>query len=663
MAIRPLNQNVTSAPKKEQERRDERREERYDDRRDDRYDRRDEDREDMRSHVTTLREATRNKFGDRNNPTRALTALGKYAKDYLGSKAKLKDVDYDIVVVEKNVEVPAIVLVSRNEVKGGDETTTMVCGHAILLVDYSRRPDSLSEYRDGSTTYYETTVWADAYDSYYIEEIQAQITAQLDLENFQYVDGGCSAVNFPDLPIDKLTGDSSFTSAQIDNMLFTVLTSVEALRMLENGEEDYMLRPELLPKDSEIVADINLTANSSVTPTGLPVAEDFMIRVREVKGYDRRDRRDRNQMRSMNRKDESGDETYGGVSGRIDFIQVEAEALHVSNPRIEDAAVHVPEFIISGFDVYDRMPSLSMLFQMISAVGILGDRTPPIFLSAFRPENIVDTPSRNLGALAMELNDIKTRKPVPRQNFRTNTTDADLRDFARGAIIPDCRIGIEIPTQGPLTTLLSLIYYASIYAKHNDRDYLYANELCVKACDILTGGRFSEKWDPSEPIMTSEIATIPGGYWIDDNGEKRDSRELGYLFYANLDNPTEALEMSREYADSFEEEEEIIATNTRKRLITEVKGNNFVQTDNFRRCYFAADFIDVLNDCLRSSGLGVMSPNTNFGGRGNERRRRDSVAGLMSRRNLEYSRFSSRRDDGRSGRHSYQRRNGGYRRN
>ena len=174
--------------------------------------------------------------------------------------------------------------------------------------------------------------------------------------------------------------------------------------------------------------------------------------------------------------------------------------------------------------------------------------------------------------------------------------------------------------------------------------------MLVEAADVLTGGLISEEWDITDPVMVAEISTVPGGYWTDDNGQKRDSREMGYLFYANLENPKEALDMSREYVDSFFEENPIIAANIRRRLITEVKGTNFVQTDNYRRVFFNPDFIDLLNSCLRKCGLGVMTPNTNFGGRGDERPRLDSIRGFMSGDRLDsgYSRYSDRRDDSRS---------------
>lgn len=660
MSLRPINQQAKATPEKEvnaapeTKGRNDRGDYRHSSRRDDRdRDEGQEDREELRDGLMSIRQATANKFGERTNPTRALTALAKYAKGYIESKVRTKDLNYDVVIVEKDVAVPSVVIVSRTDDTDGEgKPVSLIVGHAIMLVDYSRKPDTLEVVRDGSLTYEDPTVWADAFDDDYVEAIEEQITAQLDgIEDLFFIKAGCTTYNFPDLPVDQLINDQGFQSASIDNLIFTVLTAVEALRAIEAEEQDTWLRPELLSKRSKIVADINLSVNTSTTPSGTPVAEDFMISVREVKDGDgRRDNRKNQPPRSLNRRNENSEERYGAISGRIDFTYVEPRANSVADPRIEDAACHVPEFIIAGFDVYDRAPSLPLLWQLISSTGMLYNRKPPIFLSAFRPENVMDAPSRNLGALAMEVKDIKTDKNLERINFRANTPDETLRAFARASIVDGARIGMEIPSQGPLTSLLNIFYDAAIYAMDEEEDYLPANAMLVEAADVLCGGLISEAWDADRPVMVAEIANVPGGYWTDDHGQKRDSREMGYLFYANLENPKEALEMSREYADSFYETDPIIAANIRRRLITEIKGTNFVQTDNYRRVYFDPDFIELLNTCLRKCGLGVMTPNTNFGGRGDERPRLESVRGFMAGDRLDhgYSRYSDRRDEGRS---------------
>ena len=184
MALRQINQANTAATQQqhgEEERTSRRSRNERNNRRDEEIDDVEAEREELRGGIMSIRAATANKFGERSNPTRALTALAKYAKGYIESKVRSKDLDYDVVIVEKDVAVPSVVVVSRTEATGEDGKPLTVCvGHAIMLVDYSRTPEPLEVVREGSITYEEPTVWADAYDAEYVEAIEDALINQLD---------------------------------------------------------------------------------------------------------------------------------------------------------------------------------------------------------------------------------------------------------------------------------------------------------------------------------------------------------------------------------------------------------------------------------------------------------------------------------------------------
>lgn len=603
----------------------------------------------MHEDVETLRDAISNRFGDRQNPTHALVALNNYAKSYVEAHKRDKNYIMTTFIVEREVGVPGVVIANvTNSEDDQKQPMTVIIGHVLMLADLSIKPEPLYEIRDGSRTLYETTVWADALDDDYRDAIVAAAYAQTDFENIVFIDAGKTVYNYADLPMDKLTAERPTQDRSIDNLLFTAMTVAEAKRALEAGDTSQEIRPGLVPAGFEIVADINLTPNTSQTAGGLPVAEDFRISVKQTKVNRGYNQQDQNQYRSLNRKGSaSNDWSYGEVSGRIDFLYTvpRAEAQYISNPRPEDSAAFVPEFIATGFDVKDTAPSLTMLTQMIASVGMLGDRDPAIFTAAFLPENVAQTPSRNIGALAAKLKDPKTQKFEKRAEFRTNTPEDEFYKFINCAIIQDYRIGLEVPTQGPLVTLLEVFHKAALYAKGYP-EYKVENDMLIDAFDTLTGGGFSPSWG-NGPVMEPEIILTPGGYWTDDRGHKRDSREItNYLYLANLENPKEALDMSDDYLASFNIENDIIAANKRLELITQIKGANFVQTDNFFRCYFNAEAYALLLSAMLAAGTSVATPRVNFGGRPDDRRRIDSVGGRVSRDVLarSYRRFDNNRN-------------------
>ena len=115
MTIRQINQANTKATQTQhaEEERNTRRSRRdRDNYRDEDLDDVENEREELRGGIMSIRAATANKFGERSNPTRALTALAKYAKGYIDSKVRSKDLNYDVVIVEKDVAVPSVAVVS-----------------------------------------------------------------------------------------------------------------------------------------------------------------------------------------------------------------------------------------------------------------------------------------------------------------------------------------------------------------------------------------------------------------------------------------------------------------------------------------------------------------------------------------------------------------------
>ena len=91
----------------------------------------------------------------------------------------------------------------------------------------------------------------------------------------------------------------------------------------------------------------------------------------------------------------------------------------------------------------------------------------------------------------------------------------------------------------------------------------------------------------------------------------------------------------------------MIAAAERRRLIEDVQGSNFVQTDNVSRVYFNPEFFACLLDAMNSSGMAPAIGNAAYAGRGQSRRRVDDSNYLDSGR-LEnsYQRYNGNsRDD------------------
>lgn len=607
----------------------------------------DSDKQAMEEDATSIRQNIQNPYGSNAASSRTLTALDKYVKDYIASKKAAAGI-FQTFVVEKDVAVPAVVVAIIKEIQG----TTVAITHPIMLVDNSNPPAPLEEVNHRGINYRHTTVWADALDDDYNNVIADTIERELGIEITEHIKARGTAIDYTLVPTEKMLSENSFQSNQLDNLILAIISGLDGVRAIEESDTSRDVKPENRGNDTTVLAEISLTPSTSTQATGEPLAEDFMIKVSEVPN-DRYTDRNKNKAPSLNNRNAAqSSKVYGIVSGRIDFAYVQPEQPGY-RPAIEDSACTIPEFIVAGFDVIDTAPSLTLLMQLVSSVGILDTQNPPLFLEAFDPQTLANNSSRNLGGLHAEVVDPESEVRQERIQFPPSTDPARFNKFVRATIQNRSAIAIEVPSHGPLAGLLALFENAANYAM-GDRACAYANDLIIEACDVLTGGEFKELWDNGK-VMQNTKAIIPVGHWIDANQIKRDSREFGYLYYLNLDNPQEAYEMAVNYDRTFQEEDQLIAAHERKQLIEDVQGKNFVQTDNVARVYFDPDFYDTLLEALNNSGMGVAVSSTRYAGRGSERRRVDDSR-YIDRDSLSrnYQRYTGRtRDDNRNSRRRY----------
>lgn len=65
-------------------------------------------------------------------------------------------------------------------------------------------------------------------DNDYVDAIIDAIYAQTELENVRFINAGKTVYNYADLPVDKISADRPQPDKGLDNLLFTVMTVVEA---------------------------------------------------------------------------------------------------------------------------------------------------------------------------------------------------------------------------------------------------------------------------------------------------------------------------------------------------------------------------------------------------------------------------------------------------
>lgn len=557
-----------------------------------------------------------NRFGSTTSTTALLSGFQRYAEEYFkefNQKFKLGIKTY--TMTEGAVPALIVTMAHRDDV---------VLTHAITIVDNKHPPEPLidKQARGQDGPIVDNTVWADAYDGVFIGLMNGVIN-KVEGKTINIIDCGSTALDNTFIKFSDLN-DKEVSSDRLNRFLFSVMSVMDAVKQSEDNNHERSVRPEYVTPNTTIVADIGLEANTVINEAGRPIAEDFLIRISETTGY----RSDDNRIPTLNKVagESTHRRTYGSVSGRIDFTYVEpaianpAFGAYADRIRPEDTACFIPEFIISHFDVLDMTPSLSLLMQLVASVGALDTQNMPLYLEGFKPQNIANNRYRNLGALQADMVDPATNEPMERFAFTPSDDMNSFMRFVQAAIHRLVAISIEVPTNGSLRPLLETFDRAAEYAISRKEEDEVFNTMIIEACDVLTGGAMSRHWNPSQPVMMARRAIIPTGEWIDNSQNRRDSREHGYLYYANLDSPQDAKQMSFQYDSSFAEDDQLRAGQLRRQLITEIHGAQFTQTDNVSRVWFSPEFYTALLAALDEARMLPQVNATNFAGVGRERR-------------------------------------------
>lgn len=563
-----------------------------------------------------------------------ITGLKNQGKLTLGS-TEITAKTVVVLTEDTCVAVPSVTLLFSVPAEEDGQAVTHAYAHAIMLVDNSNTPQAINfenqYYKRENIT--DPTIWADAWDNVYLTELGVIVQREnlYPGQTVQLKNGGSTAIDVVNFQFPVEANGTTTSNQQLDAVLFEVVSNLFSLMCTKFEVNSHTVTPAAL-QGLTVVANMDLNAYTVSASNNDPISQDWEIEIQTQSNL-----RDmgRERRHTLNNGATSTDSTYGCVFGGFDFVLTESEASRkrIRQPYPEDLASFIPEFIVRGFRQGNSLVTLPIVMQLIGAVGMLAinDGGLPYWTHAFHPARVGGNTSRNLGALAMEIIDPTTGKPANRVTLRDGAND-DFEDLVHSTIIPNTyRVGIDVPSQGPTSRLLSVFSRAADYALNpSSVEGRIANEEIIRAIDVLTDNRFSAKWGWSTPIMTPQASLMPGGYWLDSDGKRRDVRDLGYLAFANYADENTARDYSEAWLDCANEEDEIIAVNRRLELIRALREANFIHCENYRRCYINPEAYMVLVESVAEAGVEVMVPNINHRSRSNKRYRMDNVQGIIN---------------------------------
>jgi hypothetical protein len=205
---------------------------------------------------------------------------------------------------------------------------------------------------------------------------------------------------------------------------------------------------------------------------------------------------------------------------------------------------------------------------------------------------------KDIGAIGLDVN---FSGKGDHQYARIDSKGADfgedsLYKLVSAAFTPELMYSMDIPETGDLSWVQNVF----LEAARGDKASIAA---IIESADILTGGNFSAIYEGGNP-MTQEVNRIHLGYYIDQDGNKQDIRDLDYLALLNFEGEREPT-LVADFANTYDRLEMDTAQRLFRRLaiIRGDLGGTVKLTGYGQRVTFNPNFIVTLAQAIANGGL------------------------------------------------------------
>ncbi|SAK59635.1 hypothetical protein AWB81_01872 [Caballeronia arationis] len=271
-----------------------------------------------------------------------------------------------------------------------------------------------------------------------------------------------------------------------------------------------------------------------------------------------------------------------------------------------------PRFVMTDLESVQLLTIPAQLLALVTAFTLAENNA---WVEAFRPapmNNSAEVDWKDIGAIGIEANFEKNQngfgsrvdtKSDAFQRVQGQAGDHLLR-LVGSVITPKLLLSLDVPECGPQTWFNGIFAAA---AELNGNNWQKANEIIIRAANVLTHGNFSRYFQAGARVASDEFNRIHLGWYVDRHGVKRDLRDVDYLAVLNMVGDRDP-EVAREWSDSFARTNLDLQVRLakRKQIIEGVLGKNNVEFTGFaRRVTFEPAFIVALLNACKDTGLSV----------------------------------------------------------
>lgn len=337
--------------------------------------------------------------------------------------------------------------------------------------------------------------------------------------------------------------------------------------------------------NEQLVGRLNFSGEKYIDEVGQPQRHDFIVEMDSIR-------------HQAGREFATNTSSVTKLAGYMEPVYAQPDPQNPQNNQPFLNQVIITQ-IASGFDAIDTEMTLLALVTgtMVQVRNGWADSYLPRFSGQGKEMNFRDV--GGLGYCTEAGARIDTKAETFKQNFGNF-----MRDYFRlnGGVI----FALDIPEVGP-DAFITDIFRAAAAGNGN------AIKALIAAADNLTGGVYSQRAAAiggNFPLFIDTGNRIHNGYYVAENGELRDIRDVDYLAVANSQGKTNP-QMLVDYADSYVAATGQAAVRLSKRLaiIDEVLQGRQVITGYSGRYIVGPKFLQVLAEACQACNLVVQPAN------------------------------------------------------
>lgn len=398
---------------------------------------------------------------------------------------------------------------------------------------------------------------------------------------------------------------------RVHAVVFNAFAALETLLADEVGEKPFSVKTHTVASD-QFNARVDYHPFPAVTANGLPSRSDVAVLLAAKSG-------------GAHDYIHATTKELARVDGFVDIIYMTQQqpvfGQVMVNPR------YAARFVITNATPLTTAVTLEReLFSLLPALMLNRNYG---WAPTFRPRAGTgkEINLRDIGAIGLEMPELlgvdkPTRIPTQVSAFG----DKEFYELIRSAFLPTMVVSLDVEECGELSWL-NLVFIAAAQGNVD------AQQRIVNAIDNLTNGAYRNH---SRGLLVQPgTSRIHLGYYIDDLGNRRDLRDMDYLYMLNFFSAQNAIQSLLDWQATYEDTTVPEQIRLQRRLAIMTAVNPSVKVTGYaQRVNFVGTELQAIENAVAEAGISIQDNNITAGNIGYRQRGLSGVAELaMSQQN------------------------------